>query len=271
MIKDKPHIRVSRAQTRLIELALCCIIVVTGCRTSAPQMIVHSKENLRVPGERIFYVSRGPWDAPLSSSLAEQSTSAAMITSFEEQLKLEGVPLAKKPDEADYIIITAFRLEGTPPVALFEPKVESFNMLVYEKATSTVMIGATKACCPKIKDVASEAASVLHSIIKQNIAYPPVLAQSPVTEEPCADAKHQFELDLDQKSWGAIYPEQIISPIVEDPPATVLVGKNVNYLTSYLQCYHSEVKSMKVRRALLGCAGGFAVVTLALVWMFRPQ
>lgn len=271
MIKDKPHIRVSRVQTRLIGLVLCCILVVTGCRTTAPQTTVQTKEDLRIASEKTFYVSRGPWDSPLSHSLAEKTTSSAMTKAFEEQLKSQGLRLANKADEADFMIIPAFRLEDVSPLSLFEPKVESFNMIVYDKATSTVMVGVTKECCPTISEVASQAASVLHSIVKQKIAYPPVLAQSPVTDDPCADAKSQFELDLDQRSWGPIYPEQVLFPKMEDPSASVLVGKKLSYLTSYLECYHSEVKSMKVRRALLGCVGGFAVSALTLTWIFMPR
>ena len=221
---------------------------------------------MSISTEKTFYVARGPWDAPLSASLANQTTSSALTNAFEEHLKLLGVPLANSSNAADYIIIPSFQLEGGSAVALFEPNVESFNMIVYENATSTVVIGAVKECCSTVKALASESAGMLHKILHHKVSYPPVLAQSPVTDDPCTDAKHQFELDLDQKSWGPIYPEQIVSPKIEDPSATVLVGKNISYLTSYLDCYHREVKDMKVRRALLGCAAGCLVVAVLNPW-----
>ncbi len=241
---------------------LACIVVVTGCKTTSEPMLLHSKERLSISSEKSFYVSRGDWETPITSSLAHPQLSASLAQQVEERLQKEGLAVAKSIDKADYAIVFSVVMEPGSPLFTSKQSIETIEMLVIERSSNTVVIGSSKNCCMSVNDYAAQTAGFLRSIVKERGMFLQTLTQGPATDDPCKDAQDQFEMDLDQKSWGAIYPEQMISPKIEDPSATVLVGKQLDYLKSYLDCYHNEVRGMKVRRALLGCAGGCLVVTL---------
>lgn len=245
---------------------LACIVVVAGCRTTSEPMVLHSKDRLSISADKSFYVSRGQWESPIASSLAHSNVPAALPPQLEDRLRTEGLVVAESIDKADYVVVFSVVLESGSPLFPSKQSIESFEMVVIERSSNTVVIGASKDCCVSVNDAAAQIAGFLRSIVKERGVFPPRLAQSSVTDDPCKDAEEQFELDLDQKSWGAIYPEQILSPKIEDPSATVMVGKDITYLTTYLNCYHDEVRSMKVRRALLGCAGGCVVVAILNPW-----
>lgn len=250
---------------------IACIAVVTGCRTPSDPMSVRTKERLKISADKSFYVARGKWDAPFISSLAHPNVPATLPGLVEDRLRSEGLVVAKSFDTSDYAIVFSVVAESGSSILRTQQSIESMEMVVIERSSNTVVIGGSKNCCISINDVAAQAAGFIRSIVKERGVFLPRLAESPVTDDPCKDAENQFELDLDQKSWGAIYPEQMFAPQNEDPSATVLVGKDLNYLTSYLACYHSEVKGMKFRRAVYGCAAGCAVSALALAWIFMPR
>lgn len=257
----------SIGSSRLLTLVLIVsMALVVGCSTTSTSIIAHSKEGLRIAKEKSFYVSRGATEsgslATLGQSLAGSTSSSTLARKLEKNLQAAGVTVAESYASADYVILCASRSAGGSPIFQSEPDLEVLEMIVVDKATNTIVIGGSKGCCMSTTEAASEVASVLGSIVRQKISYPPTLMQSDVTQDPCSDAEKQFELDLDQRSWGAIFPDQFFAPKMEDPSATVMVGKDITYLTTYLSCYHSEVSSMKMRRAALGCAGGCLVVAL---------
>jgi hypothetical protein len=240
--------------------------LVVGCSTTSTSIIAHSKEGLRIVKEKSFYVSRAATEsgsiATLGQSLAYSTSSSTLARKIEKSLQAAGVTVAESYDSADYVILCAFRSAESSSIFQSEPDLEVLELMVVDKATNSIVIGGSKGCCMSTTEAASEVASVLGSIVRQKISYPPTLMQSDVTQDPCSDAEKQFELDLDQKSWGAIFPGQLFSPKIEDPSATLMVGKDINYLTTYLYCYHNEVSSMKMRRAALGCAGGCLLAVL---------
>lgn len=250
---------------------MACIVALTGCKTTSEPMILHSKHRLSISAEKSFYVSRGDWETPITGSLAHPQLPSSLAQLVEERLQSQGLVVAASIDTADYVLVFSVVMEAGSPLFPSKQSIETVEMLVIERSSNTVVIGSSKNCCIKVSDYADQTAGFLRSIVKERGVFLSTLAQSPVTDDPCKDAEEQFDLDLDQKSWGAIYPEQMLAPKVEDPSATVLVGKNLTYLTSYLDCYQSEVKSMKVRRALYGCAGGFAATFLAVAWIFKPR
>lgn len=108
-------------------------------------------------------------------------------------------------------------MEAGSPLFTSKKSIQAIEMFVIEQASNTVVIGDSKNCCISVNDYAAQTASFLRSIVKERGVFLPTLAQGPVTDDPCTDAKNQFELDLDQKSWGVIYPTQILAPKVEDP------------------------------------------------------
>lgn len=253
---------------------LACIVLVTGCKTTSEPMILHSKERLKISADMSFYVSRGEWETPITTFLAHPKLPASLAQLVEQRLQSEGLVVAQSIDKADYVLVFSVVMEAGSPLFPSKQSIETVEMLVIERSSNTVVIGSSKNCCINVNDYAAQTAGFLRSIVKERGVFLSTLAQSPVTDDPCKDANEQFDLDLDQKSWGAIYPEQIVAPKVEDPSATALVGKNLTYLTSYLDCYHREVKSMKIRRGLYGCIGGLIVVAIVnpytIYWLASP-